>query len=236
MISIDLDNNEQMCLSQSQLKVLWFTTACICAATQLAHMFPGLAFNWLLAKGLGDKCLAVIEFFHRFLLRIITLVLISCNFGLEHIMVQGYVLIICKGSSLVFIFINRTTRIQYVMQKCLHNVLFFFLKWHFPCFSITFSSLPLVWYGHWWDFGQVGVLWASRYNCRGRTGGSGKPQVNPPLPHLKRCLWYDYLHMQMDIGISHWYILQFYNLWDEFCYQLQIQLLGHLSVQKKLKA
>lgn len=50
------------------------------------------------------------------------------------------------------------------------------------------SSFPLVWHGHWWDLGQAGLLWAGRYNCRGRTRRSGKPQVHPPLPHLKRGL------------------------------------------------
>lgn len=60
-------------------------------------------------------------------------------------MVQGYVLIICKGNRLVFIFINRTTRIQYVMQKCLHNVLFFLKSNSFLVFPLPSPAFP--WFG-----------------------------------------------------------------------------------------
>lgn len=72
---------------------------------------------------------------------------------------------------------------------------FIFINLLKDTFCNCLISFPLVWNGHWWDVGQVGLLWASGHNCRGRTGRSWKPQVHSSLPHLKRGLRFVHSNM-----------------------------------------
>lgn len=93
---------------------------------------------------------------------------------------------------LVFIYYSLLTNISgdFPPAQSLSSLLWFCFHcaWLFPPCSAVLRSLPLVRDGHRRHAGQAGVLWAGGHHGGGRAGGSGEPQVHPPLPHLQRGL------------------------------------------------